>query len=102
MKNMFQHTEIFKQNSCYNCIAITVNISICWVCINLLSGDLAHAKRVIKHYIILLPLHNDYLKGIKFRGYLISRLEKTYILRVLLLLFGDCKKSHGYLISRFQ
>ena len=59
-------------------------------------------KKVIKHYITLLPLRSDYLKGIKFRGYLISRLEKTYILRVLLLLFGDSKKPHGYLISRFQ
>ena len=35
-------------------------------------------KKVIKRYIILLPLHSDYLKGIKYRGYLISPLEKTF------------------------
>ena len=43
----------------------------------------------------------SYLKGIKFRGYLISRLEKIIFCGHLISWFGDCKTFHGYLISRF-
>ena len=37
-----------------------------------------------------------YLKGIKFRWCLVSRLKKVHFAG-----FGDCKTFHGYLTSQF-
>ena len=43
-----------------------------------------------------------YLKGIKFRGYLFSQLEKKKFCGYLISRFGNCEKFNGYLISQFQ
>ena len=47
-------------------------------------------------------MQSDYLKDIKFRGYLISRLEKITFCAYLISLFGECKKFHAYFIRDFS
>ena len=45
---------------------------------------------------------NNCLKGIKFRGHLISQLKKKTFCGYFISRFGHSKTCNGYLISQFQ